>query len=134
MHGKAFVGVAGGLERAADLTDLHVAVLFRLIPVTESLELGLLLLKLFNLFHDCLSVLNLTFFTKLLSVLVIQVDLGLELVNFLINTLLLQSIHLLLCLHLGRGVVPSLWCVFRPGQTSLDFLVDLRYHLCQLND
>jgi len=67
--------------------------------ISESLQFGFLLLKLFDLGHDGLSVFDLALFSKLLGILVIDINFGLELVNFLVDALLLKSVHLWLGLH-----------------------------------
>ena len=134
MHRQSLVRVAGRLQRAAHLTDLHIAVLLHLGTVAKSLELGFLLLEFFYFGHDSFSIFDFAFFTKFLGVLVVDIDLGLELVDFLVDTLLLEGVHLGLVLHLGGGIVPALRSVLGPGETALDFLVNLGDHLSQLDD
>ena len=61
-------------------------------------------------------------------------NLGLELINFLVNTFLLSSIHLRLIMQVGSWVVPALWSIFSSRQTALDLSIDLAHHLRQLLD
>ena len=122
------------MQGAAHLAHFHVTVLLHLGAVTQGLELCFLLFELFNFFHYSLSFLNLSFFSKFFCIFVEQVDLGLELVNFLIDAFLLECIHLGLSLQIRSWVVAALWSILSPDKTSFDFCIDLGNHLCQLHN
>ena len=132
MHRESFVGVTCGLEGTADFAYFHVLVLFLLGVVDDSFELCLLLLELVNFCHDSLSLLDFTFFTELLCILVVKVNLSFELVYFEISSVLLSRVHLWL-VHGLVILLSSLRTVFSSSKTSLDLLVDLGHHLGQLH-
>ena len=133
MHGESLICVAGGLQSAADFTNLHVLVFLLNRVVDDSFELRLLLLELVHFCHDSFSFLNLALLAELLSILVVEVDFGLKLVNFQIGCILLGRVHLRLTDVLVL-ILPALGTVLSSGETSLDLLVDLRHHLRELHD
>ena len=94
MHRQSFVGVTSGLEGTTDFAYFHVLVLFLLGVVDDGFELCLLLLELVNFCHDSLSLLDFTFFTELLCILVVKINLSFELVYFEISRVLLSRVHL----------------------------------------
>ena len=122
------------MEGATHFTDLHVLVLLLLGVVNDSLQLCLLLLELVNLCHNSFGLLDFTFLTEMLCVLVVQVDFCFELIDFHISCILLSCIHFGLINALILIIVSSLRTIFSSGETTLDFLIHLGYHLCQLHN
>ena len=134
MHRQSLVGVSSRLQRSTDLADLEIPVLLLLGAVSKSLKLSLLLLKLFHLCHDSLSVFDLAFFSEFLCVFVVNVDFCLELVDFLVHAFLLECVHLWLALHFLSGLIASLRPVLNSYDASLDLLIDKRHHFSQLDN
>lgn len=133
MHGESLVCVAGGLQSTADFTNLHVFVFLLNRVIDNGFELRLLLLELVHFCHDSFSFLNLAFLTELLCILVVEVNFGLELVNFQVGSILLGGVHLGL-IDVLVLVLPALGTILSSGETPLDLLVDLRHHLGELHD
>jgi hypothetical protein len=98
------------------------------VVIKESFILDLLLFEFLHFLHDSLSFLNLALFSKFLSIFVIEVNLGIQLVDLLVDVLLLEGVHLVQV----RGLLllmPPLGPVFSTSKFTLDLLVDLCDHL-----
>ena len=133
MHRESLVSVTSGLQSTTDFAYFHVLVLLLLSVVDDSFEFSLLFLEFVNFCHDGLCFFNLTFLTKLLCILIIEIDLSFELVYFQISSVLLSSVHLRL-IHRLVIFLSGLWTILSPGKTSLDLLVHLSHHLGQLHN
>ena len=102
--------------------------------VDNGFQLCLLLLELVNFCHDGFGLFDLAFLTELLGILVVQVDFSFELINFHISCILLSCVHFGLSNALILIVISALRTIFSSSETSLDFLIYLGYHLCQLRN
>ena len=85
MHGETFVGVQGRLQGAAHLAHLHVLVFVGERVVNQGFKFRLLPLKFLNLFQDGFGLLDFAFFSEFLSLLVVNADFLVKLVNFLVG-------------------------------------------------
>ena len=133
MHCESLISVTGRLKSTTDFTDLHVLVFLLNGVINDCLELCLLLLELVHFCHDSFGLFDFTFFTELLSVLVIEVNFGFELVNFQICSILLGGVHFWL-INALVVILSALGTVLCSSETSLDLLIHLGHHLSQLHD
>jgi len=95
-----------------------------------------LLLKLLHFSHHILSFINHSLFSQFLSILVIDINLLLDLVDFLDSLLLLGVAHLRTATFFVVSVMLDLGlrAVLSTSQTSFNLVVDLSDHNLQLRN
>lgn len=121
MHNESFVSICSSLESSTYLTDFHALFFLNRALISKCLKFNFLLLEVINLFHYSFRLFNLTLFSEFLCLFDIEVNFLFKLIDSLVNSFLMESTHLRYVHVIWSGDLNS--C-----KTTLDFLVNLRYH------